>query len=150
MRSQATACTPVLALEAVRPKVVRPAAPGMLPEIRRLLDDVCGHFGVDPDVVRSKDRHKSVANARHVFWWVARNVWGYSYPELGRLLGPVAPFDHSTCMNGVARVADHEKRGTPLGRAARLLRGGDEVQLTENGAITGPTSSSESKERMGG
>lgn len=78
-----------------------------------------------------RDRHKTAAAARHVFWWYARKRWGTSYPELGRLL-PGRPFDHSSTLNGVRKVekaVDQEERfragmsdqGDPVGAAALAI-----------------------------
>jgi len=54
-------------------------------------------FGVTPETLASKDRHKSLVIARHAVWFVLRR-WGYSYPEIGSTFGD---FDHSTVMNAL-------------------------------------------------
>lgn len=59
--------------------------------------------------LRGKDRHKSIAYARHVAMFVARRVTGESFPEIGRAFGR----DHTTVMAGVARVRGLVARDAP-------------------------------------
>ncbi|MBM4363651.1 MAG: chromosomal replication initiator protein DnaA [Deltaproteobacteria bacterium] len=67
-------------------------------EIQRL---VCGHFSLSNAELLSKDRHKSVAFARHVAMYLCRQRLGSSFPELGRAFGNR---DHTTVMSAVRRV----------------------------------------------
>jgi chromosomal replication initiator protein len=62
---------------------------------------VCNHFRLSNSELLSKDRHKSVAFARHVAMYLCRQRLGSSYPELGRAFGDR---DHTTVMSAVRRV----------------------------------------------
>jgi len=62
---------------------------------------VCGHFRLSNSELLSKDRHKSVAFARHVAMYLCRQRLGCSFPELGRAFGNR---DHTTVISAVRRV----------------------------------------------
>jgi chromosomal replication initiator protein len=62
---------------------------------------VCNHFRLSNSELLSKDRHKSVAFARHVAMYLCRQRLGSSFPELGRAFGNR---DHTTVMSAVRRV----------------------------------------------
>jgi chromosomal replication initiator protein len=62
---------------------------------------VCSHFRLSNSELLSKDRHKSVAFARHVAMYLCRQRLGSSFPELGRAFGNR---DHTTVMSAVRRV----------------------------------------------
>jgi chromosomal replication initiator protein len=62
---------------------------------------VCSHFRLSNSELLSKDRHKSVAFARHVAMYLCRQRLGCSFPELGRAFGNR---DHTTVMSAVRRV----------------------------------------------
>ncbi|HEX7669692.1 MAG TPA: chromosomal replication initiator protein DnaA [Polyangiaceae bacterium] len=62
---------------------------------------VCNHFRLSNSELVSKDRHKSVAFARHVAMYLCRQRLGCSFPELGRAFGNR---DHTTVMSAVRRV----------------------------------------------
>ena len=71
-----------------RPKllpVARQANRSMVPQLKRLLSDVCEAVHVPEEAVRRHTRHASVVFARACFWWLARRFYGFSYPELARL-----------------------------------------------------------------
>jgi chromosomal replication initiator protein len=73
---------------------------------------VCNHFNLRSSDVLGKDRHRSVAHARHVAIYLCRQRLKCSYPELGRHFGHR---DHTSVMHAVKkvealRVADPEMR----------------------------------------
>ena len=79
------------------------------------LDDiqraVCHHFHVRSSDLTSKDRHRTIALARHVAMYLAKQRLGVSFPELGRAFGK----DHTTVMSAVRKVdelrrTDHQVR----------------------------------------
>jgi chromosomal replication initiator protein len=86
-------------------------APGTsLDEIQRL---VCHHFRLRSSDLVSKDRHKSIAFARHVAMYLCKQRLRASYPEIGRAFGGR---DHTTVMNAVRKIdaqreLDAELRG---------------------------------------
>lgn len=74
-----------------------PSAPWRVREIARL---AAAAYDVDEASIFAKDRHKRVAHARHCAFWVARQVTGLSFPEIGRAFGKR---DHSTVMSGCSQ-----------------------------------------------
>lgn len=124
----------------------------------RVLGEVSGRFGVSVAEILSKDRHKSIARARHVAAWLLRQT-GMSYPEIGRALGKR---DHTTAMASVERVeaglaAEPQWRPTleamlrvATSSALRLVAGEGAVfddYETATGSIAADTSSSASSAR---
>jgi len=62
---------------------------------------VCHHFKLRSGDLLSKDRHKSVAFARHVAMYLCKQRLKSSFPELGRAFGNR---DHTTVMSAVKKV----------------------------------------------
>jgi chromosomal replication initiator protein len=62
---------------------------------------VCHHFKLRTADLLSKDRHKSVAFARHVAMYLCKQRLKCSFPELGRAFGNR---DHTTVMSAVRKV----------------------------------------------
>ncbi len=62
---------------------------------------VCHHFKLKSGDLLSKDRHKSIAFARHVAMYLCRERLKCSLPELGRAFGNR---DHTTVMSAVRKV----------------------------------------------
>ena len=67
-------------------------------DIQRL---VCHHFKLRSTDLLSKDRHKSIAFARHVAMYLCKQRLKCSFPELGRAFGNR---DHTTVMSAVRKV----------------------------------------------
>jgi chromosomal replication initiator protein len=88
--------------------MISPARPDTtsVEEIQRA---VCSHFRLSNGELLSKDRHKSVAFARHVAMYICRQRLGCSFPELGRAFGNR---DHTTVMSAVRRV-EHLRQKDP-------------------------------------
>ena len=63
---------------------------------------VCHHFNLRSSDLLGKDRHRSVAQARHVAIYLCRQRLKCSYPELGRHFGHR---DHTSVMHAVKKVA---------------------------------------------
>ncbi|MBK6463509.1 MAG: chromosomal replication initiator protein DnaA [Myxococcales bacterium] len=75
--------------------------------------EVCHHFKLTERELCSKDRHKSIAFARHVAMYLCKQRLKSSYPELGRAFGNR---DHTTVMSAVRKIeglreSDPEVRG---------------------------------------
>ncbi len=62
---------------------------------------VCHHFKLRSTDLISKDRHKSIAFARHVAMYLCKQRLKCSFPELGRAFGNR---DHTTVMSAVRKV----------------------------------------------
>jgi len=74
---------------------------------------VCHHFKLRTTDLLSKDRHKSIAFARHVAMYLCKQRLKSSYPELGRAFGNR---DHTTVMSAVRKV-EHLRTTDPEVRA---------------------------------
>lgn len=64
---------------------------------------VCHHFKLRTSDLVSKDRHKSIAFARHVAMYLCKQRLKCSFPELGRAFGNR---DHTTVMSAVRKVEE--------------------------------------------
>jgi chromosomal replication initiator protein len=62
---------------------------------------VCHHFHLSSIDLTSKDRHKSVAFARHVAMYLCKQRLKCSFPEIGRAFGNR---DHTTVMSAVRKI----------------------------------------------
>jgi chromosomal replication initiator protein len=62
---------------------------------------VCHHFKLRSGDLLSKDRHRSIAFARHVAMYLCKHRLKCSFPELGRAFGNR---DHTTVMSAVRKV----------------------------------------------
>jgi len=62
---------------------------------------VCHHFQLRSTDLTSKDRHKSVAFARHVAMYLCKQRLKCSFPEIGRAFGGR---DHTTVMSAVRKI----------------------------------------------
>jgi chromosomal replication initiator protein len=64
---------------------------------------VCHHFHLKSVDLTSKDRHKSVAFARHVAMYLCKQRLKCSFPEIGRAFGNR---DHTTVMSAVRKIQE--------------------------------------------
>ncbi len=74
---------------------------------------VCHHFKLRSTDLLSKDRHKSIAFARHVAMYLCKQRLKCSFPELGRAFGNR---DHTTVISGVRKI-EHLRSSDPEVRA---------------------------------
>jgi chromosomal replication initiator protein len=74
---------------------------------------VCHHFKLRSTDLLSKDRHKSIAFARHVAMYLCKQRLKCSFPELGRAFGNR---DHTTVISAVRKV-EHLRSSDPEVRA---------------------------------
>jgi chromosomal replication initiator protein len=74
---------------------------------------VCQHFHLRTSDLTSKDRHKTVAFARHVAMYLCKLRLKCSFPELGRAFGGR---DHTTVMSAVRKI-EHQRQDDPQVRA---------------------------------
>ena len=74
---------------------------------------VCHHFHLRSIDLTSKDRHKSVAFARHVAMYLCKQRLKCSFPEIGRAFGNR---DHTTVMSAVRKI-EAQRENDPQVRA---------------------------------
>jgi chromosomal replication initiator protein len=70
--------------------------------IPEIIDAAAGEFGVERQALLARDRRPSVATARHVAMYLARELTGHSLPEIGRGMGGRS---HTTVLHAVNRVS---------------------------------------------
>jgi chromosomal replication initiator protein len=82
-------------------------------------DAVVRHFGVRLSDIQSKKRSRSIAFARQVCMYLARELTRMSLEEIGRWLGGR---DHSTVLHASRQISEQRKRDPELDRTiARLI-----------------------------
>jgi chromosomal replication initiator protein len=74
---------------------------------------VCQHFHLRTSDLTSKDRHKTIAFARHVAMYLCKQRLKCSFPELGRAFGGR---DHTTVMSAVRKI-ETQREDDPQVRA---------------------------------
>ncbi|MBK8253887.1 MAG: chromosomal replication initiator protein DnaA [Polyangiaceae bacterium] len=74
---------------------------------------VCHHFHLRSIDLTSKDRHKSIAFARHVAMYLCKQRLKCSFPEIGRAFGNR---DHTTVMSAVRKI-EAQRESDPQVRA---------------------------------
>ncbi len=74
---------------------------------------VCQHFHLRTSDLTSKDRHKTIAFARHVAMYLCKQRLKCSFPELGRAFGGR---DHTTVMSAVRKI-ESQREDDPNVRA---------------------------------
>jgi chromosomal replication initiator protein len=74
---------------------------------------VCQHFHLRTSDLTSKDRHKTIAFARHVAMYLCKQRLKCSFPELGRAFGGR---DHTTVMSAVRKI-ETQREDDPTVRA---------------------------------
>ena len=74
---------------------------------------VCQHFHLRTSDLTSKDRHKTIAFARHVAMYLCKQRLRCSFPELGRAFGGR---DHTTVMSAVRKI-ETQREDDPAVRA---------------------------------
>ncbi|MBI4700547.1 MAG: chromosomal replication initiator protein DnaA [Deltaproteobacteria bacterium] len=72
---------------------------------------VCHHFHLRSAELASKDRHKTVAFARHVAMYLCKQRLACSFPELGRAFGNR---DHTTVMSAVRKIESQREQDPQL------------------------------------
>jgi chromosomal replication initiator protein len=78
-------------------------APALVCSVRDIIDAAAEEFGVRQDELLARDRRPSVASARQVAMYLARELTQQSLPEIGRQMGNR---NHSTVLHAVNRVRD--------------------------------------------
>lgn len=78
------------------------------PAATAMVATVAAIYGIDAELIWSRQRGPTLVEARHLAWWALREKTGWSYPELGRALG----VDHSTVLHGVRNTCGKVRDGT--------------------------------------
>ncbi|WP_170145735.1 helix-turn-helix domain-containing protein [Rhodoplanes elegans] len=75
---------------------------------RRIVEIVGQHYGFSPMDLRAPRRDAPIVRARHLAYWMLRDVKGISLPEIGRVLGGR---DHTSVLHGIRKVDAKIERG---------------------------------------
>jgi chromosomal replication initiation ATPase DnaA len=88
-------------------------------KIEEIVRIVANQFSVSELELLSQRRTKNVILARHVLYWLCREVTQYSLPEIGRrLMGR----DHSTVLHGIRKIDGLILNGDPIAEQCYALR----------------------------
>jgi chromosomal replication initiator protein len=88
-------------------------APAMRTDAARVFEVVTESYACTVSELCTKDRHKCIAEARIVTYWLLRQATRFSFPEIGRVVGNR---DHTTVMHGV-KACDRRRDSDPGFRA---------------------------------
>ena len=92
------------------------------PNIQTILETISRHYDVTIEEIRSSKRPRKIVLPRQVGFYLARQLTGASFPEIGQAFGGK---DHSTVMHGVKKVTDSivddKDLRKELGRLQRML-----------------------------
>lgn len=84
-----------------------------------ILKAVAEATGVSLMDIKSARRLRHIVRARMIYYWIARNYTGRSFPEIGRTVGDK---DHTTVLYGVSRVNDDMARyADGIARAVAIM-----------------------------
>ena len=72
--------------------------------------EAAARFAVEPEIILSRDRHRSVAAAR--IWAMAecRSRYGWSYPEVGKAFERDASTAQNACNEGFRQRRNAQRR----------------------------------------
>ncbi len=87
--------------------------------VAAIVDATAAQFGVGAESVLARDRRPTVTRARKVAMYLARELTGQSFPEIGRGFGDR---DHSTVLHAVRSVSTQVTRDPELATAVDKLR----------------------------
>ena len=87
--------------------------------VAAILDATATQFGVGTDSLLARDRRPAVTRARKVAMYLARELTGQSFPEIGRGFGGR---DHSTVLHAVRSVSTEVTRDPELATTVNNLR----------------------------
>ena len=73
---------------------------GSLPTPALIISQVCKFYGISESLLRSNQRTKNVADARHVAIYLIREITHLSLPDIGNELGR----DHTTILSSVRKI----------------------------------------------
>jgi chromosomal replication initiation ATPase DnaA len=85
--------------------------------VNAIVRDAALAFGIAPEAILSRDRSKSISEARAMVCYVARRCTRMSFTEIGRALG----IDQSSVNSAFRRVRRLRASDAWLDAAARLL-----------------------------
>jgi len=87
--------------------------------VAAILDATASQFGVGAESLLARDRRPTVTRARKVAMYLARELTGQSFPEIGRGFGGR---DHSTVLHAVRSVSTEVGRDPDLALTVNNLR----------------------------
>jgi chromosomal replication initiator protein len=108
-----------LQLADIRPHF-RAQMEALQPSVERIVEQVGGHFGIEPADLYSRRRLRSILLPRQISMYLARRLTGLSMKQIGARLGG---HDHSTVLHACRKIEDASRRDALLSGAIRQLQG---------------------------
>ena len=88
-------------------------------KIAEMVRIVANYFSVSEMELLGARRTKNITEARHVLYWLCRELTPYSLPEIGRRLDGR---DHTTILHGIRKIDDMIRNGHPITEKCYALR----------------------------
>ncbi|MBQ9914738.1 MAG: hypothetical protein IJO50_01205 [Clostridia bacterium] len=79
-----------------------------LPTPNLIINQVCKFYNMDEATIKSTQRTKEVAEARHIAIYLVRKLTNLSSPEIGKEFGGR---DHTTILSSIKNIEEELKRG---------------------------------------
>lgn len=98
-------------------EVITPRA-ARQPQLREIVAIAARHFGIPQKQLKSGSRRQSIVTARAVAIYLARELAGASYDQIGRVLGGR---DHTTIMHNYRKIETERTRNPAIQEAIELL-----------------------------
>ena len=96
----------------------------------KVLRVVAHAYALTVDDITGKDKHKNLAEARLVAYWLLRTRTKLSFPEIGRVLGK----NHTSVMSGVRKCGARREKDSAFGEFTDKLAVAVEARLKREGA----------------
>lgn len=87
-------------------------------QVKRICDAVASAYGLEPRRLSARERPQHIAAARHVAFYLVRDLTSLSFPEVGAYFNR----DHSTIMHGIARLKQRMAEMPQLAQQVQHLR----------------------------
>jgi chromosomal replication initiator protein len=95
-----------------------------MPSIIEIQVRTAEHFGIPFREMTSARRSRHIVRPRQIAMYLAKELTGRSYPEIGRMFGHR---DHTTILHGARLIAELQSTDPEIKMAVDLLR----IQLAE-------------------
>jgi hypothetical protein len=93
----------IAAIRAKWPDIMTP-----IKAVDSVIEATCRHFGMNRVQIMARRRMNKLVYARHICWYLCREMTGASFPEIGRRFGGM---DHTSVLHGAQKIGRLIDRG---------------------------------------